>query len=126
MYDKELLRDILEDMVDASEKVKRRCSKFNCSDDFLADEESQIVLDSICMQLIAIGEAVKQVDKITGSSLLVRYPEVSWRNVAGIRDVLSHHYFDLNAETVFGICQDDIEQLAKTLEKIKGEIEDGI
>ncbi len=118
MYDQVLVADILKDMADASEKVKRRCSNFSCSDDFLADESSQIVLDSICMQLIAIGEAVKQVDKITDKSLFVHYPEVPWRSIAGMRDILSHHYFDLNAETVFGICEDNIDQLVEALKKI--------
>ena len=85
MYDQALVVDILEDMITASEKVKRRYSNFNSSDDFLADESSQIVLDSICMQLIAIGEAVKQIDKITDSTLLTDYPEIPWRNIAGVR-----------------------------------------
>ncbi len=118
MYDQVLVADILKDMADASEKVKRRCSNFSCSDDFLADESSQIVLDSICMQLIAIGEAIKQIDKITDKSLFIHYPEVPWRSIAGVRDILSHHYFDLNAETVFGICEDNIEQLVEALKKI--------
>ena len=118
MYDRTLVVDILEDMIIAAEKVKRRCSNFNSSDDFLTDESSQIVLDSICMQLIAIGEAVKQIDKITDGTLLTDYPEIPWRNIAGVRDVLSHHYFDMNAETVFGICEDNIDQLIEILKKI--------
>jgi len=59
MYDQSLVIDILNDMIGASKKVKKRCLKFKSSDDFLVDETSQIMLDSVCMQLIAIGEAVK-------------------------------------------------------------------
>jgi len=36
-------------------------------------------LDSICMQLIAIGEGFKNLDKVTDHSLLPRYPEVDWK-----------------------------------------------
>lgn len=122
-YDQGLVTDILEDMIDASKKVKRRCSNFSSSDDFLADEKSQIILDSICMQLIAIGEAVKQIDKITDKTLFVHYPEISWRNIAGVRDILSHHYFDLNAEIVFGICEDNMEQLIEVLNQINEELQ---
>ena len=35
------------------------------------------------------------------------------------RDILSHHYFDLNAETVYGVCTDEIENVKTTLIKIK-------
>jgi len=34
-------------------------------------------LDAICMQLIAIGESLKDIDKITGGSLLTAYPEIN-------------------------------------------------
>lgn len=50
--------------------------------------------------------------------LLEKYPSIPWRNIAGIRDVLSHNYFNLNAETVFGILGDDLDKLINELEKI--------
>lgn len=118
MYNKSLLQDVLEDMITATQKVEQRCAKVNSIDDFLDTEEGQILLDSICMLLIAIGEAVKQVDKLTDKALLKNYPQVEWKRVAGIRDILSHHYFDLNAETVFGLCETKITILKKTLQEI--------
>ena len=87
------------------------------------NEESQVLLDSICMQLIALGEAVKQIDKLIGRSLFEKYPEVSWRSIAGMRDILSHHYFDMNAETVYGVCEEEVDRLLLTLEKIHGDIQ---
>ncbi len=102
----------------ATEKIEQRCAKVNSVDDFLDTEEGQILLDSICMLLIAVGEAVKQIDKITDKTLLKNYPQVEWKKVAGIRDILSHHYFDLNAETVFGLCEKRIAVLKNTLQEI--------
>ena len=122
MYDKSLITDILDDMINASKKVEKRCQKFSNSDDFLEDEESQIILDSICMQLIAIGEAVKEIDKITNKELLKKYPQIEWKRVAGIRDVLSHHYFDLNAEIVFSVCENHISKLLQILQQIKDDL----
>ncbi len=118
MYDKSLVSDIIEDMITATKKIEKRCSKADCADDFLQDEEGQILLDSICMLLIAIGEAVKEIDKITNKTLLQKYPQIEWKKVAGMRDVLSHHYFDINAETVFSLCKNHIVPLKNTLEKI--------
>jgi len=115
MYDLDLVLDILEDMINASKKITTRCNKIKSADDFLENEETQIVLDSICMQLIAIGEAVKEIDKITNKELLQKYKQIEWKKVAGIRDILSHHYFDLNAEIVFSVCTDHIQNLKNTL-----------
>jgi uncharacterized protein with HEPN domain len=74
------------------------------------------------MQLIAIGQGIKDIDKVTNKELLQNYLQVPWRNIAGIRDILSHNYFNLNAETVFGILGNDIKELKDTLEIIIGDL----
>jgi transposase len=40
--------------------------------------------------------------------LLTRYPKVDWKGAKGMRDIISHHYFDLNAEVVLTICRERI------------------
>lgn len=82
-------------------------------------KEGQEKLDSICMKLIAVGESLKNIDKITDKNLLLNYPEVEWKKIKGIRNFISHHYFDLDAEVIFDICQNNIESLLSTLIKIK-------
>ena len=119
MYDKELLADLIFDTIEAVKKIEKRSSDMHSSDDFLKDDLSMILLDSICMQLIAIGQSIKDIDKLTNKSLLKDYPQVPWKNIAGIRDVLSHNYFDLNAQTVFGVCQDNIKELKEVLLQIQ-------
>ncbi|MCD8477365.1 MAG: DUF86 domain-containing protein [Sulfurospirillum sp.] len=69
--------------------------------DFLDTEEGIEKLDAICMQIIALGESVKNLDKLTNKTLLLCYPQIIWSEVAGMRDIISHHYFDLNAESCF-------------------------
>ena len=120
MYDP-LVTDLLEEMLESARKVESRCAQCKVMDDFL-DQQGQILLDSICMQLIAIGEAVKKVHTLTDKSLLGRYTNINWKAIAAMRDVLAHHYFDLNAETVFGVCQEEITPLRQTLEAILEQI----
>ena len=122
MYDRSLVLDILEDIITATDTIIYRCSKANCMDDFMDDENGQMLLDSICMLLIAVGESIKQIDKITDKHLLQQYPEIPWKQVAGIRDILSHHYFDLNAETEYGLCRDHIRDLNTILKQIHIEL----
>jgi uncharacterized protein with HEPN domain len=70
------------------------------------------------MQLIAIGESVKNLDKVTAGELLVRYPQIEWKRVMGMRDVISHHYFDLDAEVVYAVCDMHIDELAQAIQRI--------
>lgn len=75
-------------------------------------------LDSICMLLIAIGESLKKLDKITGGLLLQNYPQIDWKKAKGLRDIISHQYFDVNAEAIFDVCETKIKPLAKTIRTI--------
>ncbi len=117
-YDKELLLDTLEQIRDALVTVEKRCSFAKHADDFCDTEEGQEKLDSICMKLIAVGESLKNIDKLTDKKLLVQYPHIKWKEIKGIRDILSHHYFDLDAVVIFDICNDEIVQLLITVNQI--------
>ena len=68
MYDKELVLEILRQIENSINIILKRFSVINEPDDFVKDEKGLEKLDSICMQLIAIGEALKQIDKITEGS----------------------------------------------------------
>ncbi|MEJ2170727.1 MAG: DUF86 domain-containing protein [Desulfobacterales bacterium] len=61
-------------------------------------------------------------DKITDDSLLPNYPQIDWKKVKGIRDIISHHYFDIDAEAIFIVCNDHIEQLAEAIKKIMKDV----
>jgi len=122
MYDKSLAIDILESMLESINKIQKRTSQIKTVDDFLRDDNSLILLDSVCMQLIAIGQGVKDLDKATHNSLLLNYTNIPWRSIAGVRDILSHNYFSLNAETVFGVLGDELNELEQTLQKILAEL----
>lgn len=119
MFDKELVREILSQILIAANRIERRSAGVGKPDDFLASDEGLDKLDAICMMLIAIGENLKNLDKITGGTLLTRYSEVDWKGAKGMRDIISHHYFDLNAEVVFTICRERLPSLIKAITKMK-------
>ncbi|MEA3456631.1 MAG: HepT-like ribonuclease domain-containing protein [Campylobacterota bacterium] len=122
MYDNSLIVDILEQIIYAIETVRERCQYAKCENDFMDTKEGQEKLDGICMKLIAVGESLKKIDSITNKELLVKYPNIEWRKIKGIRDFISHHYFDLDAEVIFSICQNNIDELLTTLETIKDDL----
>lgn len=104
MFEVELVREILRQVLGATRTIAKRFAPIASVEDFVSSEAGLEKLDAICMQVIAIGESIKHLDKITGGSLLARYPQVEWKRVMGIRDVLTHHYFDLDAEVVYSVC----------------------
>ncbi len=122
MFDRDLVEEILNQIITASNRITRRFEGINSSDDFLSTESGIDKLDAICMMLIAIGESVKNLDKVSNGQLLCRYPEMDWKGVMGMRDIISHHYFDLNAEIVFSICKDHMPDLINTITRMKKDL----
>ena len=119
---KEMLLSTLEDIKYSLELILKRANNINSSDDFLKDENGLQKLDSIAMRLSTIGEGFKNIDKLSNNQLLIKYPNIPWKNVKGIRDILSHHYFDLDAEVIFNICKKDANELLETTIKIIEEL----
>lgn len=108
----------LEDVLTALERIPRRFAGIDSAAAFEQSEEGRDRLDAICMILVAVGEALRQVDKKTEGHLLARYPEVEWQGVIGVRNVIAHGYFDIDVEQVFDICEKDIPVLIETLRKM--------
>ena len=79
-------------------------------------------LDAICMQSIAVGESLKNLDKITSKKVLAKYPEIDWKKAMGMQDIISHHYFDVDAEAIFNVCENHIDILGNTIRKIMNEL----
>ncbi len=118
MFDLGFVREILHQILWSAETIARRFEPITSAQDFLASDAGLEKLDAICMQLIAIGESLKHLDKLTEGELFSRYPQVEWKRVMGMRDVLSHHYFDIDAEAVYAVCETHIPELVRTLRRM--------
>ena len=70
--------------------------------------------DATIRQLEIIGEATKQLSR----DLRAQYPDVPWRRMAGLRDVLIHEYFGVDLTAVWQLTQSEIPQLRKRVEII--------
>ena len=78
MYDTLIAFHILDLIQKSLERISFRFSDISCPDDFLLSESGMMKLDSICMKLTAIGESIKNLDKVTNKELLAQYPEIPW------------------------------------------------
>ena len=116
MHEQELVTDILQQIDEAAKTILARFQPVSSAEDFTHSDAGREKLDAICMQLIAIGESLKQIDTITSQSLLPRYPQIEWKKAMGLRDIITHHYFDVNAEAIFDVCQTKIKPLMMVIE----------
>lgn len=118
MYDRNVVLEILCLILSAIERIQNKMRLIDTPEDFYASEDKRDILDVLCMQLTAIGEGLKQVDKLTEGRLFANYPQVDWKGLKGIRDVIAHQYFDINNEAVFESCKRDIPLLMEALKTI--------
>jgi uncharacterized protein with HEPN domain len=111
-----IAKDILEDILSAIERLEGRTKSVHSIDDFIGSSDNMVLLDATCMLLIAIGESLKNLDKTTNGQLLPTYPSIPWKNVKGLRDIIAHHYFDVDAAQILWIIQNEIKPLKQAIE----------
>jgi len=122
MYDEELAKEILHQIYHATQLIVKRFKSIKTVNDFTNTPAGMEKLDSICMQLIVIGEGLKNFDKITNNSVLRQYPQIEWKKVKGLRDIISHHYIDINAAAIYETCKNKINLLQSTIKTILKEM----
>ena len=96
-------------ILDAVEKIESYISVGH--DVFVSTSHWQ---DAVVRQLEIIGEATKRLSK----QLCSQHPEVPWRRIAGLRDVLIHDYMGVDIKAVWEITQKDLPGLKKSVQKI--------
>lgn len=103
-------------------RLEERSMDIHSVDDYLVSPSGMEKLDAACMVLIAIGESVKTLDKLTEKELLPTYPSIDWKGVMGVRDIIAHHYFEVDPDAVFGIVKNDLVPLKQAIEFFKNQL----
>jgi uncharacterized protein with HEPN domain len=123
MLNNELTCHILRQIQQSSEIILERFKPVNLVEDFTGSPYGMEKFDSICMLLITIGESLKKLDKVTDGSFLSQYPQVDWKKVKGLRDIITHQYFDVNAEAIFDICESKLPELKQIIDRMVHDID---
>jgi len=69
---------------------------------------------AIIRQLEIIGEAVKNIP----SSFKEKYSTIPWKEMSGLRDILSHAYFGVNIDKIWNVVKIDLPNLKKEISKM--------
>lgn len=89
----------------------------------MQSDEGLEKLDAIAMRLQAIGEALKNLVKREETFMLSVADSTYWSKIIRTREIISHHYVDLDAETIFMICDEKIEELEKKILTLQNMLE---
>ena len=108
--------DYLRDILDAAESAVQFVAGMDF-DTFSADKKT---IFAVIRALEIVGEATKRIPGTVRQS----YPEVPWRQMAGMRDKLSHDYINVNARRVFDTVYMDQPPLRSALTRILADLED--
>ena len=75
---------------------------------------NHLVQDGVIRQIEIMGEATKKLSE----SIRNKYPDVPWKDMAGMRDKLIHHYFGVDMEAVWDTTKKDVPVLREKIESI--------
>ena len=109
------LRLFIEDILESIKLIEKYIG--NTSKENL--DNNQKLKDSIVRRLEIIGEAVKNIP----DNFRKKYPEVPWKKIAGLRDIIIHTYFSLDLDITWDIIKKDLPDLKEKMLKIRTELE---
>lgn len=98
----------LKDMAGAVESIRSYMSRGSLSD--------PMALDAVLMKLILLGEAVKSLP----AGMLTSEPSIRWRQIAGMRDLIAHHYFAVDPAAVQSVIDEDLPGFEQAIRRLQG------
>ena len=102
----------LEDILEACKRVQVYTHGFTI-EQFVTNN---LVYDAVLRNIEIIGEAAKHIP----NDIQHQYPQIDWRRIAGMRDIVAHHYFSIHDEIVWDVVSNKIPSLLEQIQQITG------
>jgi uncharacterized protein with HEPN domain len=100
----------LGDIADSISAIEEYTGKITEGDFY----SNRLVQDAVVRRLEIIGEAAKNIDDEFRS----KYPEIPWKKIAGMRDIIAHGYFGVKPERIWDILNENLPELKKQVSSI--------
>jgi uncharacterized protein with HEPN domain len=104
----------LESLIDIQNSIQRILRYVNgvSRSDLEANDEK---LSAILYQITIIGEATKRLS----NEFRIRHPEIPWREMAGMRDVIVHEYDQLDFDVIWDVASSKLEELLPLIDSLR-------
>jgi uncharacterized protein with HEPN domain len=107
----------LDDILEAIQRIREYTDGFS-EEMFIGDVKTQ---DAVIRNLEVIGEAVRQIPEAKRAE----FPELEWRKVVGLRDILIHRYFGVDPTIVWDVVANKLSELEVVVQKMSGNSSSG-
>lgn len=114
----DIVTDRLEQIRESISLINKWCSPYQSEDDFLCSPTGMAMLDASILRLQIIGESIRSIDDMTKGELLSHYPSIPWRNIIGLRNIISHDYANVNYSMIVKIIKNNLQDLDYTVSNI--------
>ena len=105
MFDNGKILDRCEQIVESIDLIMMWSEPIQKPEDFLLSSERVLIFDGCIMRIQTIGENIKKIDEYTSGKLLLEYPEIPWRKIVALRNIISHEYANIDEEIIFAIVK---------------------
>lgn len=102
--------------------IIQRSEHYESVNDMLTDFYGSMVFDSCVMRLQTIGENIKAIDERTKGQYLCNYPSIPWKQIIGLRNIISHQYADVDPDVIWSIISKHLSPLESEIKRMKSEL----
>ena len=119
---KEEIIDKLNQIVESIEVFQQRSRGFQTVDDCLMSMFGMTVLDACIMRIQVVGETIKSIDDKTKGELLGHYPEIPWKKIVGLRNIISHEYANIDYDVIWIVITKHLPTLLEVINRMKKDL----
>ncbi len=100
----------LDDIAEAAKRIEKYVRGFTLE----KLKKDSLTVDAVVRNLEIIGEAAKSIP----ANVKEKYPNIEWKKIAGLRDILVHEYFGIDLEVLWDIIENKLPLLKKQIKRV--------
>jgi uncharacterized protein with HEPN domain len=97
----------LDDILEATKRIEKYTKELTLE----KFKKDNLIIDGVVRNLEIIGEAVKNIP----TNVKDKHPDIEWKKIAGLRDILAHEYFGIDVDILWDIVDNKLPELKKEI-----------